>query len=173
MADSSSNDRPKAAGQNGAAPAARADVLQPDKVVTVLAISPFDEDHVILSNILSHSNWRLIIARSFHDARAWLKDYAIPVVICESALPDATWRDVLTQLSHRPDKPALIVTDRGADEHLWAEVLNLGGYDLLMKPFDAMEVFRVVSLAWLNWKNTRDRKEARVIPAPLFAAAAF
>jgi DNA-binding response OmpR family regulator len=27
---------------------------------------------------------------------------------------------------------------------LWAEVLNLGGYDVLSKPFDPVEVRRVV-----------------------------
>ena len=53
--------------------------------------------------------------------------------------------------------PLLIVTARCADDQLWAEVLNLGGYDVLMKPFERTEVIRVISLAWLNWKNTRER----------------
>ena len=30
---------------------------------------------------------------------------------------------------------------------LWAEVLNLGGYDVLAQPFDELEVRRVVALA--------------------------
>jgi hypothetical protein len=42
----------------------------------------------------------------------------------------------------------MIVTSRLADERLWAEVLNLGGYHLLAKPFDASEVVRVVGTAW-------------------------
>jgi hypothetical protein len=44
-----------------------------------------------------------------------------------------------------------------ADESLWAEVLNLGGYDVLPKPLVRDEVKRVVTLAWQNWKNERDR----------------
>jgi len=40
-----------------------------------------------------------------------------------------------------------------ADDALWAEVLNLGGYNVLAKPFDSREVFRVVGNAWLHWKN--------------------
>jgi DNA-binding response OmpR family regulator len=39
------------------------------------------------------------------------------------------------------------VTSRLADERLWAEVLSLGGYDVLMKPFDVSEVYRVIRLA--------------------------
>jgi hypothetical protein len=43
---------------------------------------------------------------------------------------------------------------------LWAEVLNLGGYDLLMKPFEEAEVYRVVGLAWLFWKDHVERRAA-------------
>ncbi len=31
--------------------------------------------------------------------------------------------------------------------------MNFGGYDWLLKPFEATKVFRVVSTAWLSWKN--------------------
>jgi hypothetical protein len=37
------------------------------------------------------------------------------------------------------------------DARLWAEVLNLGGYDLLAKRFDASEVNRAVDSALRNW----------------------
>ena len=55
----------------------------------------------------------------------------------------------------------LIVTDRLADERLWAEVLNLGGYDLLLKPFDPEEVLRVVNSAWTSWKLTSAKSRRR------------
>ncbi len=133
------------------------DSFQPDRVVTVLAISPLEDDHTFLRNIFSHSNWRLHNARNWREARAVLAHNPTPVVICESVLEDANWQDVLLSLSRMPDSPVLIVSERLADERLWAEVLNLGGYDVLMKPFDVAEVFRVVSLAWLSWRNDRER----------------
>lgn len=40
-----------------------------------------------------------------------------------------------------------------ADERLWAEVLNLGGYDVLPTPFEPDEVTRVCTGAWLAWKH--------------------
>jgi hypothetical protein len=42
----------------------------------------------------------------------------------------------------------LIVASRLADDKLWAEVLNLGGSDVLALRFDHDEVIRSVSLAW-------------------------
>jgi hypothetical protein len=40
-------------------------------------------------------------------------------------------------------------------EELWAEVLNLGGDDVLAQPFDAQEVYHVVSLAGMPGKGAR------------------
>ena len=64
-----------------------------------------------------------------------------------------TWRDMLERIGRLPQPPFLIVTSRLADGHLWAEALNLGAYDVLAKPFDRNEVVRIVSLAWLHWKD--------------------
>jgi len=129
----------------------------PDRVVTVLAISPFDEDHIFLAHLFSHSNWQIHQARSCEEALEALHRYPIPVVLCESEMPDWNWKEALAELEQLPQAPLLIVTSRLADDNLWAEVLNLGGYDVLMKPFDRLEVLRVISLAWLHWKQQRER----------------
>jgi len=139
----------------------RDEALQPEKVVTVLAVSPIEDDHLFLSNIFSHTNWQLRTAHTWREALGLLGRQRIPILICESELLDATWRDVLSELSGLPERPVLIVASRLADESFWAEVLNPGAYDVLMKPFDPTEVFRVVSLAWLNWRNDRERTTIR------------
>jgi DNA-binding response OmpR family regulator len=69
------------------------------------------------------------------------------VAICDQTLDDGDWRDVLSDLQNEKEPPPLIVSSRAADDRLWAEVLNLGGYDLLVKPFIAAEVCRVVGMA--------------------------
>ncbi len=127
----------------------------PDRIVTVLAISGNEDDLVALRNLFGHSNWKLRTARSWTEGHAALEREPVGVILCEHKLPDADWKDVLASVQSRPELPLLIVTSRLADDQLWAEVLNLGGYDLLMKPFDQTEVVRVVSLAWLNWKHNR------------------
>jgi len=127
--------------------------FEPEDVVTVLAISSHADDRAFLQNIFNHTNWVLGWARSWREARSFLRRHRMPVVLVESQLPDASWKDALAGLSRMAEQPRLIVSSRIADEFLWAEVLNLGGYDVLAKPFDASEVFRVISLAWLDWKN--------------------
>jgi len=48
------------------------------------------------------------------------------------------------------------VADRLADDALWAGVLNLGGYDVLAKPFNAKEVLHAVTAAWYFRVKQRD-----------------
>ena len=52
-----------------------------------------------------------------------------------------------------PKSPLVIVTSPDADDHLWAEALNLGASDVLAKPFDRGEVTRALFIAVLNWQS--------------------
>ncbi len=146
------------------------DSQRPEKTVTVLVVSPFEDDHLFLNYIFSHSNWRVHTARSHREAFEILRQAPIPVVICESEVAQGTWKDLLAEFGHLAEPPLLIVTSRLADESLWAEVLSLGGYDVLMKPFDRTEVVRAISLAWMHWKNTWERASE---PGRLATAVSF
>jgi DNA-binding response OmpR family regulator len=128
-------------------------------VVNVLCVSPFDDDHQKLSYIFSQSKWQLAHAFSCDEAVQSVKSQPFPVLICEKDLAGQCWRSMLRRLRFLALKPEprLVVSARLADDQLWSEVLNLGGYNVLEKPFDKHEVFWVVSHAWLDWKSERDR----------------
>ncbi len=125
----------------------------PPEPVNVLLISSLPEDRISLRHIFDRSNWRLEQVSTCRDALAYTGENRTAVVICERELPDGDWKVVLDELEGFRVRPNLIVTSRLADDRLWAEVLNLGGYDVLAQPFDADEVYRVVSLAWDEWRR--------------------
>jgi DNA-binding NtrC family response regulator len=125
----------------------------PEKIVTVLAISDSAEDHNWLNEVFRHSNWKIMTARSCREAFEVLQSSRVPVVLCDCTLPDGGWKSLLNRFSQWPEEPLLVVMSRQADDRLWAEVLNLGGYDVLSKPFDRSEVIRVISAAWLQWRQ--------------------
>lgn len=132
--------------------------------VTVLALLPSSEDQVSLRKIFRHSNWNLHFVETLGQARALIDELAPSVVISDCLLPDGRWNDLLRDLQRQAVEPPLIVASRLADERLWAEVLNLGGYDVLAMSFQAQEVLRSVSLAW-HWRErlvTGARPAARV-----------
>jgi DNA-binding response OmpR family regulator len=130
-----------------------------ERVVKVLLISPFDEDHQHLRDILKHSKWQQFGARTQRESIEFLRENVTPVVISESELPDGTWQDVLSQFGRMQCPPLLVVTSRMADDRLWSEVLNLGAYNVLAKPLNMKEVFHVVGLAWLSWKRRWERPQ--------------
>lgn len=73
-----------------------------------------------------------------------LRNASYSAVLCERSLTGGSWKDVLVELEDCNPSPPLIVTSRHADNHLWAEVLNLGGYDVLMTPFEESEVIHLL-----------------------------
>ncbi|HEX8985695.1 MAG TPA: hypothetical protein VF767_09695 [Bryobacteraceae bacterium] len=81
------------------------------------------------------------------EARARLSRDSYGAVLTAATLDDGGWKNVLSLTLDMAPAPPLIVTDRAADDCLWAEVLNLGCYDMLAQPFDSSEVVRIVSLA--------------------------
>ena len=112
---------------------------------SILSISNVSEDHRSLREILRHSGWRIAEVRTCKAALSRLSQRPLQVVICESNLPDGNWRDVLLRIQSLAAPPAFIVSSRLADDHLWAEVLNLGGYDVLARPLSESEVKYMVS----------------------------
>lgn len=126
--------------------------------VTVLCVSPFSEDHRKLEAVLGHSNWRLNQAHSGIDAVSLLLDDPQPVVIMDAELPDRSWASLLDWTAElNPPRPRMIIASRLADDRLWQEVLDRGGYNVLGKPFDAREVYWVIRHAWLDWKAELER----------------
>ena len=83
----------------------------------------------------------------------FLQSNVAGIVICEPNLRDGSWKDLFAKASKTLTSPLLVVCSEDVDPELWAEVLNLGAYDVLSKPFDSAEVTRIVSLAWLHWKE--------------------
>jgi DNA-binding NtrC family response regulator len=120
--------------------------------ITFLAIIPDDEDYLALGEVLTRSNWIMRRGRNVREALACLKQWEMPVVICGSKLPDGSWQDVLHELKLVPHAPHFILLSPH-DLAVWAELLNLGGYDLLEEPLNPAEFFEVVSSAWRVWRD--------------------
>ncbi len=127
--------------------------------VEFLLISPNEQDHSALGPICSRfgpSFW----VRTCSDAGQVLSDKEIGVVLCEDRLTDGSWKNVLELAKGRICPPTVIVTSFVADDRLWAEVLNMGGYDVLAKPFSQDEMSRVIQLAAEHCERVRDASAA-------------
>jgi|ERR1051326_283055 hypothetical protein len=114
---------------------------------TGIYIAPGDRNYADLDRIFKAMGWKLF------RADTWQRALLLPLARCathffyDHAPRDRSWVAALSAINSLPSAPAFILTSRLGDERLWAEVLNLGGYDLLLEPFDSFEVTRVVAAA--------------------------
>jgi DNA-binding response OmpR family regulator len=113
----------------------------------VLVVSQNEEDHWALIHILRPAGWAVDTAHTCAEALRSLAIEPASVVIVERYLPDGNWKTLRNQLMRMEFPPKLIVTSRLADERLWAEVLNLGAFDVLAQPFCPSEVLRCINSA--------------------------
>lgn len=113
----------------------------------LLSVSGLPLDHEVLAGMIDGDLWDLAVAGSSWEAFVQLRRLAPLIVFCESLLPDGTWRDVFEHAQDLTAPPLVVVTSTVADDYLWSEVLNLGGYDMLVKPFSKDDVDRVLAAA--------------------------
>ncbi len=118
-----------------------------DDTVSALLLGKFETDRNLLRQIFWKSGWRLFEAPDRRVGLDYLQRVPLEVVIAETEVADSNWQSVLGDLRRMARPPQLVVTSRTADDYLWAEVLNIGGFDVLAQPLDRDEVERVVASA--------------------------
>jgi DNA-binding NtrC family response regulator len=116
--------------------------------IPILIVSPHADDYSSVRQILRNDCWQIDATANLEEAAKYLQQSVASVIICERDLPDGTWMDVLQKARDLQPFPSILVVSRHADENLWAEVLNSGGYDVLPKPFERREAVRIISMAW-------------------------
>ena len=129
----------------------------------ILSVSGSRVDHSALRRIVDNTQWAITTADTCCEAQQKLPYIGALAIFCESCLPDGTWKDVLELTCTLDEPPVLVVTSRLADDFLWSEVLNLGGYDVLLKPLVKDEVSSVLASIWGH--HTHPHRHTRVLSA--------
>jgi DNA-binding response OmpR family regulator len=132
---------------------------------SILLVSQYAEDHTILKTLLHASGWSITRCSGATDSIRQIALLKPALIICERDLLDGNWRTVLAACEASSTAPLVLVVSRHADENLWAEVLNLGGYDVLLKPFDKVELSRVIGMAWRQWQSRSQVEPANSGPS--------
>lgn len=112
----------------------------------IVFVSASVEDARAFREILDSSRRLVVNVPDLTGAQAVIDKLHPRLVVCDAEIEGrGSWRDLLVAQGATPSF-ALIVVSRQADEALWAEVLNLGGSDVLERPFAVEEVKRVLGL---------------------------
>jgi DNA-binding NtrC family response regulator len=69
------------------------------------------------------------------------------LVFTESELPDGDWTDVVSLAARVSSPVSVIVVGQEIDTKLYASVIEVGAFDFITPPFDALELAHVVRCA--------------------------
>src|SRR5580704_9407429 len=127
--------------------------------VCAVLVGEHEEGRLLLHEVFREAGWILLEACDGKEALECIDQHSAQVVIASCEVCEWGWKKVLDRLRRRDPQPQLIVTCRTADEQLWSEVLNCGGYDVLPQPFQRDEIERVVASA----RRQFDRRPHRTI----------
>jgi DNA-binding response OmpR family regulator len=138
--------------------AGRRQLVPTDNSLTVLVMTMNESDRASLAFALESAPCKLRFAKDGFEVRSLMASKNIPVVIMDGDSPTPSWRELIEQSlsSGSVGQPRFIIISRQADDRMWAEVLNLGGHDLLRKPLDLGEVAWTVQTALAEQSTQRD-----------------
>lgn len=114
-----------------------------------------------VGRMLGDSGVRVVTAVDVSGCLEAMRTRGVAVLVCDADLAGGGWKALLHSVGQMPAPPLLIVTSPDADDKLWAEVLNLGGYDVLAQPLNPGEVRRTVDHAQIAFRAARRVSQRR------------
>src|SRR4051794_21102738 len=100
--------------------------------LTVLAVTQSEADQKNLRSIAERSGWELTVAPNCAVALSILTRRHVPVVLCDRDLPGRDWRESVKCLLAPVSPPCVILASSVNDGYLWQEVVQTGGYDVVV-----------------------------------------
>ena len=109
-------------------------------------VSKSEADYRTLRQVADLVSQAVVSCADMEEAHSAIRCHGAQIVVCEARVRDTgNWQELIEEA--QAAQSLIIVVSRHADERLWAEVLNLGGFDVLALPFDRGELRRSVSSA--------------------------
>ena len=100
-----------------------------------------------LRRIFDEMRWDLAHASTWRRALCLPELPQFTHFLYEHTPGDYGWIAAVEDVQRLRGAPAFILTTRAGEDALWSEVLNRGGYDVLIEPFERLEVARVIRAA--------------------------
>ncbi len=115
------------------------------EAVCILAV---DDERAVTetySTVLESEGHKVIVARAGHEVIDKVKEHRVDLVLLDMRLPDIDGGRVLRKLSALyPNLPVIIVTAYGNIPSA-VEMIRLGAYDYIEKPFDIDELMTIIN----------------------------
>lgn len=113
----------------------------------ILAVSIFLDDRFVLERIGNLRGWQLCFSRSPKDAFRLASQSDFDLILCDRNQPGYPWREVMDCLAVSLPRSCIVLVSPTKDDNLWWNVLNHGGFDVLIRPLREEHVLRLIETA--------------------------
>ena len=115
----------------------------PSKIKAMLVMAR--ERRLPLLDLLESCGFEVLLVFDCNQARRMLEtQLPVQVVLTDRTLPDGDWRQVLEIVAQGRPNVQVVVCSRLGDHTLVIDVLEQGGYDVLIEPYQREEIQRVL-----------------------------
>lgn len=118
-----------------------------DERIAVLVASSDPERQKLFGRLLQQCGLDSVYVTSVRELLDVLKRKRVPLAICEDALTDGTFRDVLGATQRAGLKVPVVVASRLDDTNEYVEAMSLGAFDFIASPYARREVEWIVNRA--------------------------
>ena len=120
----------------------------------------------LVAGVVRRDDYGVLEAADGAQALEFAGRHCVPVDLwlADVGMPGGGWRELAERLKFTNRSARLAAISSQVDESLWAEVLNVGGYDVLPEPRVEDEVAWLAMLARQNWNHETVRSGRQ--PAP-------
>ncbi len=128
----------------------------------IVLLSANPEVRITFRRIFDDSGWSIRESKAIVRLADAIDSAWMGVLLTDYTLPDGNWRTAMAVAKKVAFACETVVTSRIADERMWAEVLNLGAFDLIPQPIDPADALGLCTGAWRRVKSTR--YQTRTVP---------
>jgi len=104
--------------------------------------------HAELLACLRGTGWRIDQAYTVEDALAAAQAKTYGVILADCDLnPRGCWKNLLANSASLRGQPPVLLACSRTDTYLWADAIQGGAFDIILRPFDRMEVLCALRFA--------------------------
>jgi DNA-binding NtrC family response regulator len=118
--------------------------------IPVLIVTSRAEDVAELNSILEGTPWELTNASRGEDVGAALKAASVPILLFDRDTASESWQKTMRDLIKLRRGACVVLLSNVADQYLWEEVVQHGGFELLSRPFRKELVLSTLVFAYAH-----------------------
>jgi DNA-binding response OmpR family regulator len=119
-----------------------------DGAVSILAVVSDPRDRNILNDIARREKWALRCTASCDSAVELMRHRGFGVILLDRNFTPVDWRAGFLTLTEHSPRSAIILLSREIDDRLWLEVIERGGFDVIIRPIRVARAVKAIRCGW-------------------------